>query len=80
MCWDDQQAMDECGESLGQTGTTGAAHLARDAGVEKLILVHRGPGLEGTEAEERALADVTAIYEGEVLFADELDVIDLKER
>ena len=77
MCWDHQGAMDDCGEGPGQTGTTGAARMARDAGVEKLILVHRGPGLEGTESEERARADVSAIYQGEVVFADELDVLDI---
>ncbi|MDH3250854.1 MAG: MBL fold metallo-hydrolase [Acidimicrobiia bacterium] len=77
MCWDHQDAMDECGEGPGQTGTTGAARMARDANVEKLILVHRGPGLEGDESVERALADVTAIYDGDVVFADELDVLDI---
>lgn len=77
MCWDHQDAMDECGEGPGQTGTTGAARMARDAGVEKLILVHRGPGLEGDESVERALADVAAVYDGEVVFADELDVVDI---
>jgi ribonuclease BN (tRNA processing enzyme) len=51
--------------------------MARDAGVEKLILVHRGPGLEGDESVERALADVIALYDGEVVFADELDVLDI---
>jgi ribonuclease BN (tRNA processing enzyme) len=77
MCWDHQAAMDECGESPGQSGTAAAAEMARDAGVEKLILVHRGPGLEGTESEQRAMADVGAIYDGEVILADELDVIDI---
>ena len=77
MCWDHQHEMDDVGEASGQTGTTGAARMARDAGVEKLILVHRGPGLEGTESEQRALADVSAIFDGEVVLADELDVLDI---
>lgn len=77
MCWDHQSAMDEVGEGPGQCGTIGAAHMAREAEVEKLVLVHRGPGLEGVDSEARALEDVTAIYDGEVVFADELDVVDL---
>ena len=77
MCWDHQVTMADCGEAPGQTGTTGAARMARDAGVEKLILVHRGPGLEGEESEARARADIGEIFDGEVVLADELDVIDL---
>jgi len=77
MCWDHQDEMDDCGEAPGQTGTRGAAEMALAAGVEKLVLVHRGPGLEGAESEARALADVTAIFDGEVILADELDVLDL---
>ena len=45
MCWDDQTAMDENGEAPGQCGTTGAARMAQDAGVAKLVLVHVGPRL-----------------------------------
>lgn len=77
MCWDHQSAMDEIGEGPGQSGTVEAARMARDAEVEKLVLVHRGPGLEGNESEARAREDVAAIYDGEVVFADELDVLDL---
>lgn len=77
MCWDHQSSMEEVGETPGQCGTVGAAQMAREAEVEKLVLVHRGPGLEGTDSEARALEDVSKIYDGEVLFADELDVIDV---
>lgn len=77
MCWDHQSSMEEVGETLGQCGTVGAARMAREAEVEKLLLVHRGPGLEGTDSEARALEDVSKIYDGEVVFADELDVIDV---
>ncbi len=77
MCWDHQQTMEQCGEAPGQTGTTGAARMARQAGVEKLVLVHRGPSLEGEESEARARADVARIFDGEVILADELDVIDI---
>lgn len=77
MCWDHQEHMAVDGESSGQCGTTGAAAMAAQAGVEKLVLVHRGPGLEGSESERKALADVQALFDGEVILADELDVIDV---
>ena len=77
MCWDHQDAMDECGEGPGQCGTVGAGRMAQEAGVDKLVLVHRGPGLEGQESEARARKDVQAVYDGEVLFADELDVLEV---
>ena len=37
MCWDDQEHMDADGEAPGQCGTTGAARMAEEAGVKKLI-------------------------------------------
>ena len=64
MCWDHQATIDECGEAPGQTGTAGAALMARDAGVERLVLVHRGPRLEGAESECRVLAAVARAFDG----------------
>ena len=77
MCWDDQDVMDENGEHVGQCGTTGAARMARDAGVRRLVLVHMGPGLSGSEARGKAEADVQAVFQGEVVFSDELMSIPL---
>jgi ribonuclease Z len=75
MCWDHQETMDLDGEAAGQTGTLGAARMAREAGVAKLVLVHRGPALEAST--ERALRDMSSIFDGVVIFADELDVIEV---
>ena len=72
MCWDDQDVMDETGEGGGQCGTTGAARMAQEAGVKKLALVHIGPHLSGHGAMEKGIGDVKRIYDGELLFADEL--------
>ena len=58
-------------------GTTGAAHMAQQAGVDKLVLVHRGPNLEGRLSEDRARDDVSAIFDGEIILADELDIIEI---
>jgi ribonuclease Z len=77
MCWDHQTTMAEENEARGQTGTTAAARMAQEAGVERLVLVHRGPGLEGSDSESRAFADMSAIFDGELILADELDVIDI---
>lgn len=72
MCWDDQEVMDQNGEADGQCGTTGAAQLAQDAGVKKLVLVHMGPHISTHGPLEKGLGDVAAVYAGEVVFAEEL--------
>jgi ribonuclease Z len=72
MCWDDQARMESMGESDGQCGTTGAARMAQEAGVKKLVLVHVGPHLASHGPMEKGIADVHKTYDGEVIFADEL--------
>ena len=72
MCWDDQEAMDANGEGPFQCGTTGAAKMAQEAGVKKLVLVHVGPHLSQHGPMEKGIGDVKALYDGEVLFSDEL--------
>ena len=72
MCWNDQDIMKEMGENHGQCGTTGAAQLAQDAGVKKLVLSHIGPQLSKHPYMEKGIGDVKRIYDGELIFADEL--------
>jgi ribonuclease Z len=72
MCWDDQEAMAEVGEDTGQCGTTGAARLACDAGVKRLVLVHMGPHVSSHGPLEKGLGDIARIYDGEVIYAEEL--------
>jgi ribonuclease BN (tRNA processing enzyme) len=72
MCWDDQDVMEENGEAAFQCGTTGAARMAQDAGVKKLVLVHVGPHLSGRGPMEKGRRDISEIYDGEVVFSDEL--------
>ena len=72
MCWDDQEVMDENGEASFQCGTTGAAKMAQEAGVKKLVLVHIGPHLSGHPVMEKGIGDVKKIYDGELLFSEEL--------
>ena len=77
MCWDDQEVMDGNGEAEGQCGTTGAARMAQEAGVKKLVLVHVGPHLSGHGPMEKGIGDVTQVYDGEILFSSELMSFDL---
>jgi len=71
-CWDHQETMDKNGEAPGQTGTWDAAKMARDAGVKMLVLSHTGPRLAEPGSRERAIRDISRLYEGEIIFGEEL--------
>jgi ribonuclease Z len=77
MCWDTQEAMDTNGEAPGQCGTTGAARMAQEAGVKKLVLTHMGPRIAAHGVLEQAIGDVRKLFDGQVIFAEELLVIDV---
>ena len=77
MCWDDQEVMQENGEAEGQCGTTGAARMAQEAGVKRLAVVHIGPHLARHGPMEKGIGDMKAVYDGGLVFADELSTIDL---
>jgi len=77
MCWDEQSVMDESGEAGGQCGTEGAAKMAQNAGVKKLVLVHIGPHLSQDEIKIRSATELSKIYEGEIVFADEMMSLEL---
>jgi ribonuclease Z len=78
MCWDDQDRMIAMGESTGQCGTVGAARMAQEAGVRRLVLVHIGPDLAQHGPMEKGIGDVRRVFEGEVIFADELMTLPLR--
>ena len=77
MCWDDQERMESMEEHKGQCGTKDAAQLAQDAGVKKLALVHIGPNLSTSGAFEKGVGDAKRIYDGDLIFTDELMFIDI---
>ena len=77
MCWDDQEVMEQNGEGPFQCGTTGAARMAQEAGVKKLVLVHVGPHLSGHGPMEKGIGDIKKIYDGELVFSDELMSFDV---
>ncbi len=72
MCWDDQEEMERIGEHTGQCGTTDAARMAQEAGVKKLVLVHIGPNLSRHPVMEKGIGDASGVFDGELIFADEL--------
>ena len=75
-CWDDQERMARQGE-IGICGTVDAGRLAQEAGVKRLVLVHTGPELGNPGSIEKAIGDVKNVYDGEVVFAEELMTFDL---
>jgi ribonuclease Z len=76
MCWDNQAVMDANGESPGQCGTTGAARIAQEAKVRRLVLTHLGPHVTQRAGLEQARRDVAAYFTGEVIVAEERLVLE----
>jgi len=71
-CWDHQETMEKNGEVLGISGTLDAAKMAREFGVKKLILTHTGPHLSKPGSREKGIGDIARIYQGEIIFGEEL--------
>ena len=72
MCIHHQDYLDANSLGSAMTGTTDAARIAEEAGVKKLVLVHQGFDLDSGESRERALTDITRIYQGIVVWGQEL--------
>jgi ribonuclease BN (tRNA processing enzyme) len=51
--------------------------MAQAAGVKKLVLVHMGPGLSAQEPFYHANLAMQRIYQGDIIFSEELLKIDL---
>lgn len=77
MCWDFQESMDQIADYRGLMGTVGAGRLAQDAGVKRLLLSHLTPKMAAHGALEAGIAEVASVYDGEILFADELMTLDI---
>ena len=65
MCWDEEDVMAANGEATGQTGTLGAARMARDAGVHDLVLTHIGPSISAG-IQQAELAAMSGIHRGTI--------------
>ena len=77
MCWDEEDAMRANDEAAGVCGTMGAAQMAQEAGVKRLVLVHVGPNLAGHGPMEKGIGDIKQLYDGELVFSDELMTLEL---
>ena len=77
MCWDEETSMEANKESKGVCGTLGAARMAQEAGVKKLVLAHLGPNLTRHPVMEKGIGQVKSHYEGELIFSHELMVVDV---
>jgi ribonuclease BN (tRNA processing enzyme) len=51
--------------------------MGAEAGVKKLILTHTGKRMTAPGLKEKAIAEVAAHFPGEVIFGEELMVLDL---
>ena len=76
-CWDDQERM-ESRDEAGMCGTVDAGRMAQDAGVKKLVLVHVGPELANHDDMAKGIRDIKKVYDGEVVFAEELMAISVR--
>lgn len=70
--WNHQDALDESGEGPGEMGTLNAAKMAEACQVKTLIVNHSTPNLTRPGSRERGVGDMARIYQGEIIFAEEL--------
>ncbi|MEJ2164594.1 MAG: MBL fold metallo-hydrolase [Desulfobacterales bacterium] len=75
-CWDHQKSMQK-NEAAMIGGTLAAAKLAQKAGVRTLILAHQGSNLDRPGSREKAVTDISRIFEGEIIFAEESLILEI---
>ena len=68
--------MADKGEAVGQCGTNGAARMGPEAGVKRLVLVHMRPHTSGHCPLEKGIGDIRALYDGQLVFSEELMAFD----
>lgn len=78
-CWDYQERMEgEDEENVGViAGTLDVARMARDCAVQTLIVTHTQPSISSPGAWEKVVGDIAAIYDGQIVFAEELMTLSL---
>ena len=76
--WNHQHVMERDRALLGMiAGTRDAATMARDAGASRLVIAHTLADLARPGSRERGIADMAAIFGGEIVFGEELMALDL---
>ena len=56
-----------------------AATLAAQAGVRTLVLTHIAPNLDRPSVRERGLQDAAAVFDGTIVFGEELQTLDVSD-
>jgi len=74
--WDHQANM-SAAIAAGFCGTLDAAEMAAAAGVRRLVIAHQTPGLALAGSREKAIADMAAVFKGEIIFGEEFMCLDL---
>lgn len=74
-CWDDIQPVED--RSKPHAGASAAGQLAADMAAGSLILTHSGPAICKPRVRERVIGDVRSVFDGDVIFAEELLSLDL---
>ena len=70
--WNHQDALDESGEGPGEMGTLRAAEMAKACSVRRLVINHCTPNLARPGSREKGIGEIARIYQGEIVFAEEL--------
>jgi ribonuclease BN (tRNA processing enzyme) len=78
MCWDTGADAEAAGEDRGMLNTTTAGVLAMAAGVPTLVLTHLTPHLDTPEGRRQGLREIESVFDGVVLFAEELQPLDVR--
>ncbi|MGD9135661.1 MAG: MBL fold metallo-hydrolase [Desulfobacterales bacterium] len=74
--WDHQENMSATLLS-GFCGTLDAAEMAQKANVRRLVISHQGPNLSRPGSREKAVADMSVVFKGEIIFGEEFMALDL---
>jgi ribonuclease Z len=76
-CWNHQETMARGPATSILGGTLDAANLAHEAGVKRLILSHTYFPLTRPGSKEKAIVDIGRVFHGEIIFGEELMVLEL---
>jgi len=76
-CWDHQEKM---AADLAKViaGTLDSAKIGQESRVKRIILSHQGSNLARPGSREKGIADISKIFDGEIIFAEELMILELK--
>jgi ribonuclease BN (tRNA processing enzyme) len=76
-CWDHQEKMaTDVAKVI--AGTLDSAKIAQESRVKRLVLSHQGSNLASPGSREKGIADISKIFDGEIIFAEELMTLELK--